>query len=180
LWDRWLNRAARLLLCKLAWTPSRLGRFLVCKVLLVWAVGGEPCLLTGGGGSGALLGAMIPVHLLICFWRYFLWLTFLFDFTGLSNASLMLLEAESIKLSRSLVVSLILPSSRLFSTSYSITEPGKQKFKNCGFMIAACTAITLLGPEATPVAPQCDRLHSQASGNFSLQGLNSPYSSGRQ
>uniref|UniRef100_A0A8C2AG60 Uncharacterized protein n=1 Tax=Cyprinus carpio TaxID=7962 RepID=A0A8C2AG60_CYPCA len=46
---------------------------------------------------------MIPVHLFICFCRYFRWLTFLLDLTGLSSASLMLLEAESMKLSRSLV-----------------------------------------------------------------------------
>uniref|UniRef100_A0A8C1TYX4 Uncharacterized protein n=1 Tax=Cyprinus carpio TaxID=7962 RepID=A0A8C1TYX4_CYPCA len=85
---RKLKRAARLLLCRLACIPSFLGGILLERLL------------------------MIPVHLLICFCRYFRWLTFLLDLTGLSSASLMLLEAESMKLSRSLV-------------------PGKQKFKNC-------------------------------------------------
>uniref|UniRef100_A0A8B9SFF8 Uncharacterized protein n=1 Tax=Anas platyrhynchos TaxID=8839 RepID=A0A8B9SFF8_ANAPL len=61
-----------------------------------------------GGGAAA---AMMPVQRLICFCRYFLWFTFLFDFTGLSSASLMLLEAESMKLSRSLVASLKSPAS---------------------------------------------------------------------
>uniref|UniRef100_A0A3B4YM29 Uncharacterized protein n=1 Tax=Seriola lalandi dorsalis TaxID=1841481 RepID=A0A3B4YM29_SERLL len=106
-WER-NSRAAKLLLCKLAWTPSRLAR-------------GDPCLLTGA--SATFPGVIMPVHLLICFCRYFRWLTFLLDFTGLSRASLILLEAESMKLSKSRVVSLRLPS-RLFSTSYSITEPG--------------------------------------------------------
>uniref|UniRef100_A0A8C4AHS5 Uncharacterized protein n=1 Tax=Denticeps clupeoides TaxID=299321 RepID=A0A8C4AHS5_9TELE len=100
-----------------------------------------------GGGSdsgavgrlGGLPGAMIPVHLLICFCRYFRWLTFRLDFTGLSRASLMLLDAESMKLRRSLVVSRKSPScstslrrlfSRPLSMSYSMMEPGKQKFRN--------------------------------------------------
>uniref|UniRef100_A0A8B9VV66 Uncharacterized protein n=1 Tax=Anas zonorhyncha TaxID=75864 RepID=A0A8B9VV66_9AVES len=61
-----------------------------------------------GGGAAA---AMMPVQRLICFCRYFLWFTFLFDFTGLSSASLMLLEAESMKLSRSRVASLKSPAS---------------------------------------------------------------------
>uniref|UniRef100_A0A8C1U3D4 Uncharacterized protein n=1 Tax=Cyprinus carpio TaxID=7962 RepID=A0A8C1U3D4_CYPCA len=82
---RKLKRAARLLLCRLACIPSFLGGILLERLL------------------------MIPVHLLICFCRYFRWLTFLLDLTGLSSASLMLLEAESMKLSRSLVVSLKSP-----------------------------------------------------------------------
>uniref|UniRef100_A0AAR2L0F4 Uncharacterized protein n=1 Tax=Pygocentrus nattereri TaxID=42514 RepID=A0AAR2L0F4_PYGNA len=122
-----LKRAARLLLCKLAWDPSRLVGVLLCRVLV-------------GACVAALPEAMIPVHLLICFWRYLRWFTFLLDLTGLSRASLMLLEAESMKLSKSLVVSLKSSSqsasprrlpSKPFSTSYSITEPGKQKFRNC-------------------------------------------------
>uniref|UniRef100_A0A3P8V245 Uncharacterized protein n=1 Tax=Cynoglossus semilaevis TaxID=244447 RepID=A0A3P8V245_CYNSE len=94
-----LKRAARLLLCRLAWTPSRLGRVLFCRGL-GWARG-DPCLFPGG--SAPVPGVMMPVHLLICFWRYFRWFTFLLDFTGLSRASLMLLEAESMKFSRSRV-----------------------------------------------------------------------------
>uniref|UniRef100_A0A8D0L4I5 Uncharacterized protein n=1 Tax=Sphenodon punctatus TaxID=8508 RepID=A0A8D0L4I5_SPHPU len=48
---------------------------------------------------------MMPVQRLICFCRYFLWFTFRLDLTGLSRASLMLLEAESMKLSKSRVAS---------------------------------------------------------------------------
>uniref|UniRef100_A0A667YXN3 Uncharacterized protein n=1 Tax=Myripristis murdjan TaxID=586833 RepID=A0A667YXN3_9TELE len=106
-----LKRAARLLLCKLAWTPSRLAR-------------GEPCLFTGV--SAMFPGVIMPVHLLICFCRYLRWLTFLLDFTGLSRASLILLESPSFSASPRR-----LPS-RLFSMSYSITDPGKQKFMNWG------------------------------------------------
>uniref|UniRef100_A0A8C8A282 Uncharacterized protein n=1 Tax=Oryzias sinensis TaxID=183150 RepID=A0A8C8A282_9TELE len=118
------SRAARLLLCRLAWTPSRLDT-------------GELCLFTGV--SAPFPGVMI----------YFRWLTFLLDLTGLSRASLMLLEAESMKLRRSLVVSLKSSScsasqrrlpSRLFSTSNSITDPGKQKLMNWGFMIKSLSA----------------------------------------
>uniref|UniRef100_A0A8C6L976 Secreted protein n=1 Tax=Nothobranchius furzeri TaxID=105023 RepID=A0A8C6L976_NOTFU len=138
---RWTRNAARLLLCKLACTSSRLGGVLLCKG--PGCIPGEPCLSTGP--SATCPGVMMPVHRLICFCRYFRWLTFLLDFTGLSRASLMLLEAESMKLSRSLVVSLKSSSfsashrrlpSRLFSTSYSITDAFKPK------------------------------VHSQASGNF--------------
>uniref|UniRef100_A0A8B9HJA0 Uncharacterized protein n=1 Tax=Astyanax mexicanus TaxID=7994 RepID=A0A8B9HJA0_ASTMX len=119
----WKRRAARLLLCGV----------LLCRVLVGVCVAAVP-------------DEMIPVHLLICFCRYLRWFTFLLDLTGLSRANLMLLEAESMKLSRSLVVSLKSrsqsaspkrPPSKPFSTSYSITEPGKQKFKNCEFMMAA-------------------------------------------
>uniref|UniRef100_A0A8C2Q5V5 Uncharacterized protein n=1 Tax=Cyprinus carpio TaxID=7962 RepID=A0A8C2Q5V5_CYPCA len=105
---RKLKRAAKLLLCRLACIPSFFGGVLLERLLVgLW---GEPCLL--------------HVHLLICFCRYFRWLTFLLDLTGLSNASLMLLEAESMKLSRSLV-------------------PGKQKFKNCEFMMAVFLHVPL-------------------------------------
>uniref|UniRef100_A0A3Q3VW58 Uncharacterized protein n=1 Tax=Mola mola TaxID=94237 RepID=A0A3Q3VW58_MOLML len=98
LWRDWYHtrRAAKLLLCTLAWTPSRLA----------W---GEPCLFAGA--SATFPDVMIPVHLLICFCRYFRWLTFLLDFTGLSRASLMLLEAESMKLNRSLVKKTFKPKS---------------------------------------------------------------------
>uniref|UniRef100_A0A4W3J9P2 Uncharacterized protein n=1 Tax=Callorhinchus milii TaxID=7868 RepID=A0A4W3J9P2_CALMI len=97
--------------------------------------------------------AIIPLHRLICFCRYFLWLTFLLDLPGLSSASLMLLEAESMKLSRALVVCLPSPglpaiaaassssSPPTLPISYSTAEPGKQKWMKWGFMIAACTAI---------------------------------------
>uniref|UniRef100_A0A8C4YXP8 Uncharacterized protein n=1 Tax=Gadus morhua TaxID=8049 RepID=A0A8C4YXP8_GADMO len=91
---RWRSggfRAARLLLCRLAWTPPP-GVFPGC-------------------GSALAVGLRTPVHLLICFWRYFRWLTFRLDLTGLSRASLMLLEAESMKLSRSRVVSRYPPPS---------------------------------------------------------------------
>uniref|UniRef100_A0A8C1C5K0 Uncharacterized protein n=1 Tax=Cyprinus carpio carpio TaxID=630221 RepID=A0A8C1C5K0_CYPCA len=97
---RKLKRAAKLLLCRLACIPSFFGGVLLERLL------------------------MIPVHLFICFCRYFRWLTFLLDLTGLSSASLMLLEAESMKLSRSLV-------------------PGKQKFKNCEFMMAVFLHVPL-------------------------------------
>uniref|UniRef100_A0A8C3TKJ5 Uncharacterized protein n=1 Tax=Catharus ustulatus TaxID=91951 RepID=A0A8C3TKJ5_CATUS len=68
------------------------------------AAGGQ----AAGGGAAA---AMMPVQRLICFCRYFLWFTFRRDFTGRSSASLMLLEAESMKLSRSRVASLKSPAS---------------------------------------------------------------------
>uniref|UniRef100_A0A9J8CV40 Uncharacterized protein n=1 Tax=Cyprinus carpio carpio TaxID=630221 RepID=A0A9J8CV40_CYPCA len=97
---RKLKRAAKLLLCRLACIPSFFGGVLLERLL------------------------MIPVHLFICFCRYFRWLTFLLDLTGLSSASLMLLEAESMKLSRSLV-------------------PGKQKFKNCEFMMRNTLAVNI-------------------------------------
>uniref|UniRef100_A0A8C5M2F6 Uncharacterized protein n=1 Tax=Leptobrachium leishanense TaxID=445787 RepID=A0A8C5M2F6_9ANUR len=76
--------AAKLLLCRL------LGDAACCL--------GEPCRM--------FPPLIIPVHLFICFCRYFLWLTFRLDFTGLSRASLMLLDAVLMKVSKSLVPSL--------------------------------------------------------------------------
>uniref|UniRef100_A0A4W5L1S2 Uncharacterized protein n=1 Tax=Hucho hucho TaxID=62062 RepID=A0A4W5L1S2_9TELE len=103
-----LKRAARLLVWRLAWSPSRLWTD------WVWVGKPEPFLLLApGAAAGFPVGVMKPVHLLICFCRYLRWLTFLLDLTGLSRASLMLLEAESMKLSRSLVVSLYSPLSSL-------------------------------------------------------------------
>uniref|UniRef100_A0A4W4GIZ6 Uncharacterized protein n=1 Tax=Electrophorus electricus TaxID=8005 RepID=A0A4W4GIZ6_ELEEL len=90
-----LKSAARLLLCRLSCSPSRLGGVLLCRTL---------------AGAWLESGAVMPVHLLICFCRYLRWLTFLLDFTGLSKASLMLLEAELMKLSRSRLVCLTSPS----------------------------------------------------------------------
>uniref|UniRef100_A0A8C4X961 Uncharacterized protein n=1 Tax=Erpetoichthys calabaricus TaxID=27687 RepID=A0A8C4X961_ERPCA len=87
---------------------NRAARLLLCKLLLPETDEGKACLLTVSWLTWP--GVIIPVHLLICFWRYFLWFTFLLDLTGLSSASLMLLEAVSIKLNRSLVVSLNSPS----------------------------------------------------------------------
>uniref|UniRef100_A0A8C3JSU2 Uncharacterized protein n=1 Tax=Calidris pygmaea TaxID=425635 RepID=A0A8C3JSU2_9CHAR len=63
------------------------------------------------GGAAGPGGAPGRLGRLICFCRYFRWFTFRLDFTGLSSASLMLLEAESMKLSRSLVASLKSPAS---------------------------------------------------------------------
>uniref|UniRef100_A0A4W4GNQ4 Uncharacterized protein n=1 Tax=Electrophorus electricus TaxID=8005 RepID=A0A4W4GNQ4_ELEEL len=117
-----LKSAARLLLCRLSCSPSRLGGVLLCRTL---------------AGAWLESGAVMPVHLLICFCRYLRWLTFLLDFTGLSKASLMLLEAELMKLSRSRLVCLTSPSpstspssrlSRTFSAPNSITEPGNVLF----------------------------------------------------
>uniref|UniRef100_A0A3B3QI96 Uncharacterized protein n=1 Tax=Paramormyrops kingsleyae TaxID=1676925 RepID=A0A3B3QI96_9TELE len=104
---------------------------------------------------------MIPVHLLICFCRYLRWLTFRLDFTGLSRASLILLEAESMKLRRSRVVSRKSPSqatsprrlpSNGFSASYSMPDPRKQKFMNWEVTMGACTAISLSHPALSPTA----------------------------
>uniref|UniRef100_A0A493THD6 Uncharacterized protein n=1 Tax=Anas platyrhynchos platyrhynchos TaxID=8840 RepID=A0A493THD6_ANAPP len=95
--------------------PKRAARLLLWRLLAAVEAsrrGGGGCLAgqaaAEGGGAAA---AMMPVQRLICFCRYFLWFTFLFDFTGLSSASLMLLEAESMKLSRSRVASLKSPAS---------------------------------------------------------------------
>uniref|UniRef100_A0A8C7TTU3 Uncharacterized protein n=1 Tax=Oncorhynchus mykiss TaxID=8022 RepID=A0A8C7TTU3_ONCMY len=111
-----LKRAARLLVWRLACSPSRLWTGLPCWV---WVWVGKPeifLLLAPGAAAGFPVGLMKPVHLLICFCRYLRWLTFLLDLTGLSKASLMLLEAESMKLSRFLVVSLYSPLSSLSSS----------------------------------------------------------------
>uniref|UniRef100_A0AAY5KBI0 Uncharacterized protein n=1 Tax=Esox lucius TaxID=8010 RepID=A0AAY5KBI0_ESOLU len=109
-----------------------------------WVGEPEPCLLLGPSPGPGAAGAGFPRGLMM----YFRWLTFRLDLTGLSRASLILLEAESMKLSRSLVVSLksppsslpISPSrlpSRLLSMSYSIrTAPGKQKLMNGEFITA--------------------------------------------
>uniref|UniRef100_A0A8C7HL10 Uncharacterized protein n=1 Tax=Oncorhynchus kisutch TaxID=8019 RepID=A0A8C7HL10_ONCKI len=113
-----LKRAARLLVWRLACSPSRLWTGLPCWIW-VWVWVGKPetfLLLAPGAAAGFPVGLMKPVHLLICFCRYLRWLTFLLDLTGLSKASLMLLEAESMKLSRFLVVSLYSPLSSLSSS----------------------------------------------------------------
>uniref|UniRef100_A0A8C8FB60 Uncharacterized protein n=1 Tax=Oncorhynchus tshawytscha TaxID=74940 RepID=A0A8C8FB60_ONCTS len=113
-----LKRAARLLVWRLACSPSRLWTGLPCWIWVwVWVGKPEPFLLLApGAAAGFPVGLMKPVHLLICFCRYLRWLTFLLDLTGLSKASLMLLEAESMKLSRFLVVSLYSPLSSLSSS----------------------------------------------------------------
>uniref|UniRef100_A0A672TY00 Uncharacterized protein n=1 Tax=Strigops habroptila TaxID=2489341 RepID=A0A672TY00_STRHB len=100
--------AARLLLWRLlaACEPSRRGGGLAGQ-----GAGGEEAEGGGGAGGGGGAAAMMPVQRLICFCRYLRWFTFRLDFTGLSSASLMLLEAESMKLSRSLVASLKSPAS---------------------------------------------------------------------
>uniref|UniRef100_A0A8C3R982 Uncharacterized protein n=1 Tax=Cyanoderma ruficeps TaxID=181631 RepID=A0A8C3R982_9PASS len=100
------KRAARLLLWRLlpaACAGSRRGGGRAGQ-----AEGGQAA---GGGAGGGAAAAMMPVQRLICFCRYFLWFTFRRDFTGRSSASLMLLEAESMKLSRSRVASLKSPAS---------------------------------------------------------------------
>uniref|UniRef100_A0A3B3CWG8 Uncharacterized protein n=1 Tax=Oryzias melastigma TaxID=30732 RepID=A0A3B3CWG8_ORYME len=166
-----LKRAARLLLCRLAWTPSRLGRTLFCKELC-W-VTGELCLFTGV--SAPFAGAMM----------YFRWLTFRLDFTGLSRASLMLLEAESMKLRRSRVVSLKSSScsasqrrlpSRLFSMSNSITDPGKQKLMNWGFMIALSNRRVMEKwcLQIQTSFPLDDIINSQIHNNISFITLKTP------
>uniref|UniRef100_A0A673WN66 Uncharacterized protein n=1 Tax=Salmo trutta TaxID=8032 RepID=A0A673WN66_SALTR len=118
-WRILLGRAARLLVWRLACNPSRLWTGLLCWNGLVWVGKPEPFLLltpAPRATAGFPVGLMKPVHLLICFCRYLRWLTFLLDLTGLSKASLMLLEAESMKLSRFLVVSLYSPLSSLSSS----------------------------------------------------------------
>ena len=106
------NRAARLLF----WRPTcvfSLRADLVptwaCPVILddadITGTGVDPTGLPGSDTKSSLSLLTIPcltvlLHLFSCFCRYFLWLTFRLDLTGLSSASLMLLEAISTKLRR--------------------------------------------------------------------------------
>uniref|UniRef100_F7A8C3 Uncharacterized protein n=1 Tax=Macaca mulatta TaxID=9544 RepID=F7A8C3_MACMU len=108
---------------------------------------------------------MRPLQRLICFCRYLRWFTFRFDLPGLSSASLMLLDAESMKLSRSRVASRTSPPSAPDSSAPAGApvsssskqqplsrapkappspsgEPPKPKgTKGCVLRSAACTAI---------------------------------------
>uniref|UniRef100_A0A8C8A373 Uncharacterized protein n=1 Tax=Oryzias sinensis TaxID=183150 RepID=A0A8C8A373_9TELE len=130
------SRAARLLLCRLAWTPSRLDT-------------GELCLFTGV--SAPFPGVMI----------YFRWLTFLLDLTGLSRASLMLLEAESMKLRRSLVVSLKSSSCSASPAASPVASSGTSEVpSDHGFVPLMKT----LGPEAARRHCRAEVTGSEESG----------------
>uniref|UniRef100_A0A7N9CB24 Uncharacterized protein n=1 Tax=Macaca fascicularis TaxID=9541 RepID=A0A7N9CB24_MACFA len=74
-----------------------------------WPFGGRVSGARGGRAGGT--APMRPLQRLICFCRYLRWFTFRFDLPGLSSASLMLLDAESMKLSRSRVASRTSPPS---------------------------------------------------------------------
>uniref|UniRef100_A0A4X1UB26 Uncharacterized protein n=1 Tax=Sus scrofa TaxID=9823 RepID=A0A4X1UB26_PIG len=106
-WRSESKSAAKLRLCRLAAAAacdaSRRGAALPGRLAGVSVAPGE-----GGQGGAA---PMRPLQRLICFCRYLRWFTFLFDLPGLSNASLMLLDAESMKLSRSRVASRTSPPS---------------------------------------------------------------------
>uniref|UniRef100_A0A8C6FBL9 Uncharacterized protein n=1 Tax=Monodon monoceros TaxID=40151 RepID=A0A8C6FBL9_MONMO len=151
----------------------------------VWALAAASGRLAGvsaapgeGGPGGA--APMRPLQRLICFCRYLRWFTFRFDLPGLSNASLMLLDAESMKLSRSRVASRTSPPSAPASSAPAGVpvsssskqqplsrapkalpspsgEPPKPKgTKGCVLRSAAWTAIAAAPgrPAAPPVRPR--------------------------
>uniref|UniRef100_A0A452RHF0 Uncharacterized protein n=1 Tax=Ursus americanus TaxID=9643 RepID=A0A452RHF0_URSAM len=186
----WLNEsksAARLRLCRLAAAAacdaSRRGAALpwggTATVWAPWAASGRLAGVSAAPGEGGPGGAapMRPLQRLICFCRYLRWFTFRFDFPGLSNASLMLLDAESMKLSRSRVASRTSPPSAPASSAPAGVpvsssskqqplsrapkappspsgEPPKPKgTKGCVLRSAACTAIA-----ATPRRPAARRV----------------------
>ncbi|KAF6333379.1 hypothetical protein mRhiFer1_008139 [Rhinolophus ferrumequinum] len=121
---------------------------------------------------------MRPLHRLICFCRYLRWFTFRFDLPGLSSASLMLLDAESMKLSRSRVASRTSPPSVPASSAAAGVpvsssskqqplsrapkappspsgEPPKPKGTNgCVLRSAACTAIAAALPRPAAQLPR--------------------------
>uniref|UniRef100_A0A4W3J020 Uncharacterized protein n=1 Tax=Callorhinchus milii TaxID=7868 RepID=A0A4W3J020_CALMI len=100
--------------------------------------------------------AIIPLHRLICFCRYFLWLTFLLDLPGLSSASLMLLEAESMKLSRALVVCLPspgLPAIAAASSSSSPPSPSPSPGAPCTPLCGQCGQWAVRGVGNTGAGP---------------------------
>uniref|UniRef100_A0A8C9VA01 Uncharacterized protein n=1 Tax=Scleropages formosus TaxID=113540 RepID=A0A8C9VA01_SCLFO len=150
--------AARLRLCRLAWSPSR---------LLGGLAGTQPPGCVGGDEPGLLPESCaapsvpaMPAHRLICFCKYFRWFTFRLDLTGLSRASLMLLDAESMKLRRSRVASRKSPSqapsprrlpSNGFSASYSSTGGGKQKLANWGVMRKDLSEVPCCGDRQYPL-----------------------------
>uniref|UniRef100_A0A674JQG2 Uncharacterized protein n=1 Tax=Terrapene triunguis TaxID=2587831 RepID=A0A674JQG2_9SAUR len=138
-WCRESKRAARLLLCRLlaACEASRLAGGLQWPAGPGGQEGWGEAAPAGGAGRLGRAEAMMPVQRLICFCRYFLWFTFLLDLTGLSRASLMLLDAESMKLSRSLVASLKSPGSSPPPTP----PPPPPRRAAPPSSIAACTAI---------------------------------------
>uniref|UniRef100_A0A8C6CWF1 Uncharacterized protein n=1 Tax=Moschus moschiferus TaxID=68415 RepID=A0A8C6CWF1_MOSMO len=122
-WRSESKSAARLRLCRLAaaaacdasrrgaalpWTGTGTGTG------TVWAPASDRLegvsAAPGEGGPGGAV-PMRPLQRLICFCRYLRWFTFRFDLPGLSRASLMLLDAESMKLSRSRVASRASPLS---------------------------------------------------------------------
>nr|BAC33024.1 unnamed protein product [Mus musculus] len=118
MWRRESKRAARLRLCRLAaaaaWVASLRGAALQCAgVATVGAPGGRLAGASAALGDAGLGGAvpMRPLQRLICFCKYLRWFTFRLDLPGLSSASLMLLDAESMKLSRSRVASRTSPPS---------------------------------------------------------------------
>uniref|UniRef100_A0A8C3VLL7 Uncharacterized protein n=1 Tax=Catagonus wagneri TaxID=51154 RepID=A0A8C3VLL7_9CETA len=120
-WRSESKSAARLRLCRLAAAAacdaSRLGAALPwAGTATVWAPAAASGRLAGvsvapGEGGPGGTAPMRPLQRLICFCRYLRWFTFRFDLPGLSNASLMLLDAESMKLSRSRVASRTSPPS---------------------------------------------------------------------
>ncbi|KAJ1066270.1 hypothetical protein K5549_020473, partial [Capra hircus] len=118
-WRSESKSAARLRLCRLAAAAacdaSRRGAALPwAGTGTVWApASGRLAGMSAAPGEGGPGGAapMRPLQRLICFCRYLRWFTFRFDLPGLSRASLMLLDAESMKLSRSRVASRASPLS---------------------------------------------------------------------
>uniref|UniRef100_A0A4W2GBE3 Uncharacterized protein n=2 Tax=Bos TaxID=9903 RepID=A0A4W2GBE3_BOBOX len=120
-WRSESKSAARLRLCRLAAAAacdaSRRGAALPWAGTgtgTVWAPArGRLAGVSAAPGEGGPGGAapMRPLQRLICFCRYLRWFTFRFDLPGLSRASLMLLDAESMKLSRSRVASRASPLS---------------------------------------------------------------------
>uniref|UniRef100_A0A670Y4S5 Uncharacterized protein n=1 Tax=Pseudonaja textilis TaxID=8673 RepID=A0A670Y4S5_PSETE len=96
--------AAKLLLSRLAEGAVEAGACLLAGTAAATTAGPgtEPGPVPGAASA---LPPRRPVHRLICFCRYFRWLTFRLDLPGLSKASLMLLDAESMKLSSSRVAS---------------------------------------------------------------------------
>nr|BAC37715.1 unnamed protein product [Mus musculus] len=172
MWRRESKRAARLRLCRLAaaaaWVASLRGAALQCAgVATVGAPGGRLAGASAALGDAGLGGAvpMRPLQRLICFCKYLRWFTFRLDLPGLSSASLMLLDAESMKLSRSRVASRTSPPSDPDSSAPAVAplsssskqqplsrlpkaltspsaEPPKPKgMKGCELSSAACTAI---------------------------------------
>uniref|UniRef100_A0A8C2QLB0 Uncharacterized protein n=1 Tax=Cricetulus griseus TaxID=10029 RepID=A0A8C2QLB0_CRIGR len=180
--------AARLRLCRLAaaaaCVASLLGVALQCAGAATVGAPGAPggrlagasAALGDGGPGGAV--PMRPLQRLICFCRYLRWLTFRLDLPGLSSASLMLLDAESMKLSRSRVASRKSPPSDPDSsapagaplsssskqqplsklpkalTSPSAEPPKPKGMKGCELSSAACTAIAT-APERSATRPVC-------------------------
>uniref|UniRef100_A0A8C3Q7M7 Uncharacterized protein n=1 Tax=Geospiza parvula TaxID=87175 RepID=A0A8C3Q7M7_GEOPR len=135
------------------------GRGVGCGALTCSGVCGAPCgpraaggQAAGGGAGGGAAAAMMPVQRLICFCRYFLWFTFRRDFTGRSSASLMLLEAESMKLSRSRVASLKSPASP--PPPSSPPAAGKQKERRWWGLSSAAGTAMAGGERRRPESPQ--------------------------